>query len=267
MVSPHGMLDPWALQHSGWKKALAGWAYERRAWNAAACFHALNGQELDGIRAAGVRKPVAVIPNGVELPPPAPGRARGAHEPRRMLFLGRLHPKKNLHVLLEAWNGLPAVAKQGWRLTLAGWGDEAYRLQLTRAAGPDVEVLGAHYGPDKDALFRRASAFILPSLSEGLPMAVLEAWAYGLPVLMSRACNLTDGFKAGAALDSGTDDRHVARAIQSFFGMGPLRRADMGKKGRHLVESQFTWKAVVEKMDRTYAWLLQQADRPPWVVG
>ena len=267
MVSPHGMLDPWALRHSAWKKALAGWAYERRAWEAAACFHALNGQELDGIRAAGVRKPVAVIPNGVDLPAPTASRANDPGEPRRLLFLGRLHPKKNLHVLLQAWGGLPQAAKRGWRLTLAGWGDEAYQRQLAKAAGADVEILGAHYGPAKDALYRRASAFILPSLSEGLPMAVLEAWSYRLPVLMSRACNLTEGFEAGAALDSGVDHHHVARAIQAFLSLSPLRQADMGKKGRRLVEGQFSWKAVMEKMGRTYAWLLGQADRPSWVVG
>jgi poly(glycerol-phosphate) alpha-glucosyltransferase len=267
LISPHGMLDPWALRHSGWKKALATWAYERRSWQVAACFHALNLQELDAIRAAGIRGPVAVIPNGVDLPDTPPDPGRRSRCPRRLLFLGRLHPKKNVLGLLQAWNALGPLARRGWQLSIAGWGDRAYRQRLTKEAGEDVQILGAQFGPSKEELWEQASAFVLPSFSEGLPMAVLEAWAQRLPVLMSRECNLDAGFGSGAAVESGTSVKELTASLERFLGMTGPDLLAMGGRGRTLVEASFSWPSVTSRWMAVHQWLLGRAPKPDEVDG
>jgi poly(glycerol-phosphate) alpha-glucosyltransferase len=118
---------------------------------------------------------------------------------------------------------------------------------------PDVDVVffGSAFGKEKEALLRSAEAFILPSFSEGLPMSVLEAWAYGLPVVMTPECNLPEGFASGAALE-------IRNSAVGFEGMRTLiemtdqERAAMGLRGRRLVEERFTWSKVAAQMCRLY---------------
>jgi poly(glycerol-phosphate) alpha-glucosyltransferase len=114
---------------------------------------------------------------------------------------------------------------------------------------------GPAFGKVKEALLRSAEAFILPSFSEGLPMSVLEAWAYGLPVVMTPECNLPEGFVSGAALE-------IRNSAGDFEGMRILiemtdqERAAMGMRGRCLVEENFTWPKVAAQMRQLYEELL-----------
>ncbi len=142
IISPHGMLDPWALRNSGAKKKFARWLFENRNLNSASCLHALCRSEAESLRALGFRNPICIIPNGVHLPaeqgsdalPPwADAFETGT---KVLLFLGRLHPKKGLDPLLQAWMAIPETELQrsGWRLAIAGWGDNAYTRQLIQLA-------------------------------------------------------------------------------------------------------------------------------------
>ncbi len=290
VVSPHGMLDGWALAHSRWKKLLAGVAFERRHLREAACLHALCRPEAVSIRDYGARNPIAVIPNGVDLP-----SEEGVEIERReggrktLLFLGRLHPKKGLAGVLEAWAALGSRAVEGWRLEIAGWDQGGHEAELKRLAsdlgvgwadvrgregedgrGSDdgaasVVFSGPAFGGVKDGLLRRADAFILPSFSEGLPMSVLEAWAYRLPVLMTDYCNLPEGFAAGAARRIGTDAESIGAGLRALFAETGDGLREMGGKGRALVESRFTWRQVAEQMGEVYRWVLGNGLRPSCV--
>jgi len=157
-------------------------------------------QERRHIRDYGLRNPVCVIPNGVDLPEDhqapvlPPWSDRIPADAKVLLYLGRLHPKKGLPNLLQAWSmARRAVLAQArdWHLGIAGWdqgGHEADLRAQVSAAGLSkcVHFLGPQFGAGRAAAYRNAQAFILPSFSEGLPMAVLEAWAHSLPVLMTR---------------------------------------------------------------------------------
>ncbi len=269
LIAPHGMLDPWALRNSAWKKRLAGWAYQSAHLKRAACLHALCESEAVAMRAFGLRNPVCVIPNGIEPPPAAiAGRApwedavpEGA---KVLLYLGRLHPKKNLASLLRAWRivaGNSARRSDEWRLVLAGWDQGGYAGQLESLAlelgvEGSVHIVGPQYGEAKHASFRRASAFVLPSLSEGLPMAVLEAWSHGLPVLMTAECNLPEGLQAGAALALSTEAAGIAGALADFFGMPEGTRSRMGTCGKALVRQRHDWRVIAEQLIAVYKWVL-----------
>ncbi|MCO5068983.1 MAG: glycosyltransferase [Kiritimatiellae bacterium] len=270
IVSPHGMLDPWALRNSGWKKKIAERAYERAHLEGAACLHALCESEASSLRAFGLRNPICVLPNGVDLPDvsrppaPAPWSARFSTDLPVMLFLGRLHPKKGLTPLLRAW---ATIRDSGWRLAIAGWDQGGHRAELEKLArelrvDEQILFLGPLHGAQKEAAYRSASAFILPSFSEGLPMAILEAWAYGVPVLMTEACNLPEGFAADAAWLVHTEERELARELQSFFSMSVEDRRAMGQRARDLAAGTFEWPRIATEMAAVYRWAIGSGEKP-----
>jgi poly(glycerol-phosphate) alpha-glucosyltransferase len=277
LVTPHGMLDPWAVRGAAWKKRLVGWWFENAHLAGAACLHALTEAEARAIRSYGLRNPICVVPNGVDLqartPPPPPSWAGKAEKDRKLLlFLGRLHPKKGLESLLAAWRDVQSTAgARDWVLVVAGWGQARHQQQVRRIAaaqgvGDTLRFVGPQFDRDKAASFARADAFVLPSLSEGLPVAVLEAWSYGLPVLMTAACNLPEGFAAGAALAIGADRAGIAAGLRQLFAMSDAERRAMGARGRALVRARFTWRQVGEQMTSVYEWVLGGGPPPSCVL-
>ena len=247
VVTPHGMLDPWAVRNAAWKKRLVGWWFEDAHLAGAACLHALADSEARAIRSFGLRNPICVIPSGVDPPEPAPRAlptwAAEAGGRRVLLFLGRLHAKKGLLNLVRAWAEVqadPAAGLADWVLVIAGWDQGGHEAQLRRlidelGAAATVRVVGPQFGDDKAASLAFADAFVLPSLSEGLPIAVLEAWSFGLPVLMTDACNLPEGFAAGAALRTEPEPVRIAEALRHLMAMSEADRQAMGARGRDLV--------------------------------
>jgi glycosyltransferase involved in cell wall biosynthesis len=271
VVTPRGMLDPWTLQRSAWKKQVIGRLFENEHIRRAACLRALTAAEAEAFRAHGLTNPIAVVPNGVEIDADGSVTARAGGTPV-LLFLGRLDPKKGVEELLKAWAMVQARAiGAGWRLQVTGWGDASYVSRLQHLAdelslGATVSFTGPLYGAEKALAFRNASGFILPSFSEGLPMAVLEAWSWGLPVLMTAECNVAEGFAAGAALRITPEPHAIARSLVEFLAMSDRERRAMGAAGRRLVENRFTWARVATEMHAVYDWILGSGPRPSIVA-
>jgi poly(glycerol-phosphate) alpha-glucosyltransferase len=277
LVSAHGMLEPWALRRSAWKKRLARLLFEDRNLRGATCLHAANPAELRAIRAFGLANPVAVIPNGVALPalgtaPPPPAWRRDLPEDARvLLFLGRLHPKKGLVELVEGWGRLEAAERGPWHLVLAGWDEAGLAAGLAARArasglGDRVHLVGPQLGPEKAATLAHAEGFVLPSHSEGMPVAVLEAWAHGLPVVMTPACNLPMGFAAGAALSTEPAPEAIARSLRELLALPAERRRAMGEAGRRLAAERFAWEQVAAGFTAVYRWLLGSGTAPACVA-
>lgn len=273
IVSPHGMLDGWALGISRLKKLAARVLFENRHLGGATCLHALTCEEEKALRAFGLTGPSSVIPNGVDLPgrmdPGAPPWAgRFPREAKVLLFLGRLHPKKNVAGLLQAVRILLQRGLLGdWGVAIAGWGQGGHDEELQALAaelglGTRVVFLGPLHGEQKSAAFRHAAAFVLPSHSEGLPMAVLEAWSYGLPVAMTTACNIPQGFEVGAAKEIATSPGVLASTLGEFLGYEVDELLRMGKRGRLLVEQDYSWPVVAERFLEVYRWTLHGGPPP-----
>jgi glycosyltransferase involved in cell wall biosynthesis len=269
LVSPHGMLDPWALGNSRWKKVLSGHLFENRHLRNAACIQALCDSEAESIRRCGWRNPLCLIPNGIDLPGegsyPVPRWVQEQARGRKiLLYLGRIHPKKGLTNLVEAWRLLrldQGRQLDGWLLAIAGWGQGECESELKKQVqdaglADDILFIGPQFGAAKSAAYHAASAFILPSFSEGLPMVVLEAWAFGLPVLMTPECNIPEGYARGASLGIRTDPGDIARGIRELMAMAPGERQTMGLNGYRLVEERFTWSQVAGEIQAVYGWLL-----------
>ncbi|HTB34244.1 MAG TPA: glycosyltransferase [bacterium] len=279
MVSPHGMLDPWALKNSRWKKAVTNVLFQRENLERAACMRSLCVSETESVRLLGLKQPICQIPNGVDLPAPGPGGpapwAKDLKPGSRVLYtIGRMHPKKGLPALIEAFSRVQkagAKGSQDWVLVLAGWdqlGHEQHLKDLVKERGMEQKILfpGPLFGQAKADAFRASEAFVLPSFSEGLPVAVLEAWSYGLPVLMTPECNLPEGFAKGAAVKVATDADSLERSLTAYFAEDPEAHRAMGAKGRELVEAQFTWKRIGKDMSDTYLWLIHGGPKPDCVI-
>jgi len=273
MISPHGMLDPWALANSAWKKRLAAAFFENANINSAACLHALNAPEADSIRAYGFTGPVCVIPNGIDLPaadeppPAAPWWTKTDPGVKTLLYLGRLHPKKNLPALMKAWSLLDPEARKRWRLVIAGWAEHDHHLALRRIAAAlhieaSVTFSGPVFGQDKKGAYHYCDGFALPSLSEGLPMVLLEAWACGKPILMTPQCNLPEGFEAGAAVRVEPDEESILTGLRALLAMSDAERQAMGAKGRELAVRRYAWPVIAAEMAGVYRWLAAGGPQP-----
>ncbi|MCB5425831.1 glycosyltransferase [Altererythrobacter sp. CC-YST694] len=271
VISPHGMLDPWIVSRGKLKKSIAMLAYERASWRRASCFHALTIDEANDIRAITGRDDSEIIPNAVEL---AGGEE---HRAPRALYLGRIHPKKNIGALIEGWRrARPVLQPLGARLEIAGWGAEEDVAQLREQIAADdlgdIAFLGPQFGPEKTALIGAARFLALPSHSEGLPMAIIEAWAQGTPTLMSRHCHLPEGYDAGAAMDCGTDPDEIAISLKEAFGQSQQEWQAMSQAASDLVRARFTPAVVAQRWGQTYSRLLgiaepQDADWRSSLVG
>lgn len=272
VLSTQGMLEPWARLNSAWKKRLAGELFEKRNVGSVSVIHCSRA-ELAGVREYVSDSKVAVIPNGTELPE-LPVKRSAPREPcltdkRNLLFFGRLHPKKGVAELIEAWallkkNDLKVFSD--WKLIVAGWDDGGHASRYISMANDlglsvdEIEFPGPKFGEAKAHLLGDADAFILPSYSEGFPMAVLEAWSYALPVFMTPECNIPEGFSENAAVRISNSPHEISAVLRDLLPSPDL--ADVGLAGRRLVEEKFSWPSVVSELSEVYEYLVGKAELP-----
>lgn len=272
IVNPHGMLDPWAVRQSTWKKRVALMLYEGDNLSRASCVRALCDAEADAIRQFGIKGPVCVIPNGVNLPDDTVKKAEPPWKDavdrgrRVLLFLSRVHPKKGLLNLLQAWADI-GEASRDWALVIAGPDEKRHAIQLqskTEALGlqHSVTILGPVFGAAKHQAFSNAAAVVLPSLSEGVPVAIQEAWAYRLPVLMTKHCNLSREAGQGAGIETEADPASLAEGLRALFSMSDADRRSMGLIGRRIVEDKFAWSTCGRQMLEVCDWLSNGGPQP-----
>lgn len=265
-VTPHGMLDPWCLGATPFKRlkkhAALAVAY-RRMLNNAAFLHVLNRDEQSLMSPLGLRPPTVVVPNGVFIEefadlPPRDAYAAGRHELGGrpfLLFLSRVHHKKGLDLLAE---GFARVAPEYPDLHLVVAGPDDGALAPLRAQAESlgiaarVHAVGPLYGREKLAALTGAAALCLTSRQEGFSMAVTEAMAARVPVIVSDQCHFPEVSASGAGYVVPLDPAAIAHAIRGVMA-SPEHRESMGAAGRSLVESRFTWPAIAASLCESYA--------------
>jgi poly(glycerol-phosphate) alpha-glucosyltransferase len=295
VISPRGMLDPWALQNSALTKKIAAFLFERKHLARAHCLHALTKQESNVFRNFGLKNPIAIIPNGIDLPLRDGSILSGSEVPwfnhiskgqKVLLFLSRIHPKKGLINLLKA---LAAILKSNapnatdWVLCIAGWDQDGHEKELKNLAtelklrwtdcrkssisvANTVLFLGPQFKDAKATCYSSATAFILPSFSEGFPMVILEAWAYGKPVLMTPECNLPEGFEVGAAIPISSDTAGITDGLRILMDSTEAELKNIGENGRRLVAEKFTWPKIAAEVKKMYHWVLGGGTKPDSII-
>jgi len=268
IIAPRGMLSPVALSFSRRKKRVIWRLAQGAVVRGAACIHATSEAEYQDVRAAGIFNPVAVIPNGIDLPmqDEKVTWARGAE--RIVLSLGRIHPKKGLDRLLRAWAKVEAEIP-GWRLRIVGPAemghDEALRALVKEFGLSRVTIEDAIYGGDKLRAYRGADLFVLPTLNENFGLTVAESLAAGTPVISTTGAPWsgleTEG--CGWWIDQGVEP--LAASLATAMAQPRWALKAMGAKGRAWMERDFSWMRVAGDMLDVYSWLTKSTGAPPTI--
>lgn len=264
IVSPRGMLSTWALGFRRWKKSVAWQLYQRRDLADATLIHVTSAAEAAEVRARGLLHPIAVIPNGVDLPPAGLVRSPREDGTRRALFLSRIHPVKGVLVLVEAWS---RVRPSDWKLTIAGPDDAGHLTEVKAAVAQHglsacIELTGAVNDASKWLLYASSDLFILPTFSENFGVAIAEALASALPVITTTGApwpGIT-AHRCGWRTDPGVDA--LERALREATASTDDRLRQIGQRGRDFVITNFSWGRISEDMKAVYQWLLQHGERP-----
>lgn len=269
VISTHGMLEPWARRYHAMRKRVGSWLYHDDFLRRASCLHATSEQECRNIRKLGFHTPIALIPLGVEIPKAAVERA--GDRPRRILFLSRFHPKKGLDMLVSAW-GRVAHEFPGWQLILRGYDENGYMQTVesmaSRSPARSSIVVGHEAeGETKEALFRDADIFVLPSYSENFGFVVVEALARQVPVITTTGTPWQVVSEQGCGWWVSATPDGIAGALRLAMSTPPAQLADMGAKGRALVEREFSIGATVDKLVRVYQWVAGGAEQPSYVIS
>lgn len=195
-----------------------------------------------------------VVQNAVPLPPePAGARAPGA--PFQLLFLGLIGDRKGLFDLLDA---VEILVGQGYDVRLdVGGNGEIERLERRLAASPELKARVRFLGwvtPDqrREACLA-AHAFALPSYAEGMPMSILEAMSYGLPIVSTPVGGIPELVEEGfnGHLVSPGDSAAMAAGLRGMIE-DEAQRAEMGRRSRHIIESRFDFASHVAKIGQIY---------------
>jgi glycosyltransferase involved in cell wall biosynthesis len=255
IVSPHGMLEPWIRSRSRKLKGAVSTLYQDRFLRQAAGFHLLTDKERDDVAEFSIGQPAKIVRNFAQ-PFVSDGEKPGWWKPEFdgravYLFLGRIHEKKGCMELMDAWARLSAEDpdfRDSSLLVFCGWNDgitgfEAKAEALGRNFGNAV-FAGPQYGPDKNRSMSVARYFMLPSKSEGLPMAVLEAWAAGIPAILTPECNLAIGFERGAAFRTGFTPETIYPALKAAHALPAQEWQVASACARALVADEFSEESV-----------------------
>ena len=269
VISPRGMLDPWALSVKKWKKRLGMFLYQRSDLKYAVAFHATAELEASNIRAQGLKQPIFIAPNGVDVPDDiekvevAIGRseiAEGLHRDRQRtaIFLGRLHPGKGLLSLAEAW---ACVKPQGWTMRIVGpdaYGHKAEVLAKLDELGIRDQWQFVDMVDDKIKWQEYAAAELLvhPSVSENFGITIAEGLFAGLPVIATKGTPWRDLLerRCGWWIDVGI--KPLVKALAEATKISDDERKAMGMRGSSLAREKYSWPSIAIVMERGYRQIL-----------
>jgi len=266
IISPRGMMEPWAFAYNAWKKKIAWRLWQKQALENATAFCATSFQEAESIRKLGFCQPIAIIPNGVDLLSDPPKKSANIAT-RYALFLSRIHPKKGLLNLVDAWS---QIQPMGWKVIIAGPDENGHQNEVQQKIdayelSDFFEFVGSVEGELKKQLYRDASLFILPTFSENFGIVVAESLACGTPVITTKGAPwqglLTNN--CGWWIDVGVDP--LAEAIKHATSLSDIELLEMGQRGRDYVAREFGWDDIGKKMVKFYEWIIYGGVAPYFV--
>lgn len=273
VLSPHGALEAWALQHKRAKKTVAWYLYQKRLVNGADLVVVNSQLEYESVRRLGCRAPIAVVEHGVDIPLRCQEIPAAPVLHRRALFLSRINPKKGVIELLRAWRDSRARRELGFSLSIYGnCDDEDYGREVHRALeeldlGDSVVVGGPVYGNDKWRVFDEHDFFVLPSFSENFGIVVLEALYAGLPVITTTGMPWAHLEAEGLGVTVAPNADAVRAAIDQFAeaAVADSGRTERRKAARRYVEKNYTWDAIANKYALIYRWLIKEGGEPEYI--
>ena len=266
VCSPRGTLSKWALSQSSWKKKIVLALGQQKALNTVDCFHATAEQEYDEIKEAGYPNiPCTVIPNGIDIPE-LPERKEKKY--KQLTFMSRIHAKKGIDNLIEAWVSLQDTF-QTWELAIVGPDNNDYARAMKELAkkigARRLTFTGEIKGQRKIDLLTNSDLFVLPTHSENFGMVVAEALACAVPVICTKGApwsGLVDN-DAGWWIDIGVEP--LQNELTKAMNLSEIDRATMGENGREWMKRDFSWDEIAKDMIKTYEWLIHNTEKPNFI--
>ncbi|MEH6836215.1 MULTISPECIES: glycosyltransferase [Falsihalocynthiibacter] len=265
IVTPRGMLDPWARNNSHLKKRIAAAIFENAHLRGARCLRATAEMEAQHFRDMGLSNPIAIVPNAMALPELA---TRTEGPLRQVLFLSRLHPKKGIDLLLKSWSTLTARFPD-WELVIAGIDEGGHEADMKLLAAKlkleRVRFVGAKHGAEKEMQYRNADLFVLPTHAENFGLVVAEALAQETPVITTKNAPWAglQEHDCGWWIELSQDE--LTETMQQAMSTGPEVLKEMGRRGRKWVERDFGREEVASRMRDVYLWITRGTQKPDHV--
>ena len=272
ILTPRGMLEPWSLEQGKLKKQLALKLFQYKDLAKASCIHATAPMEVESIRTLGLKNPIAMIPNGVqidEFPSILPEKST---QKKKILFLSRIHVKKGIENLIEAWSLIDEKNRSDWKIEIVGNGDDVYIQTLKeeinfKKLSSQIEIKKPVFGEEKIKLFREASLFVLPTFSENFGIVIAEALASYTPVITTKGTPWEDlnDFNCGWWIEIGV--KSLKETIEQAINLNENKLLEMGVNGRKLIEDKYSMDSVGKQMLELYEWVLSnKKDNKPKFV-
>jgi glycosyltransferase involved in cell wall biosynthesis len=268
IVSPRGTMSSWAMNSGSYFKKIFWYLLQKPSIKSAVCFHATAFHEYNDIRRLGFQQPIAIIPNGVDIPFTFEKKIK---ENNTLLFLGRINPVKGIDLLLRAWKTLQ-VRFPNWKLLIVGddagyYSSSGYLAKMkslaTDLALRRVEFYGPLYGEAKWKTYFEAELFVLPTYSENFGMSVAEALASGTPSIVSKGAPWSDLeiHGAGSWVEIGLDP--LINALEINMSHSPELLREMGARGREWMIRDYSWAKIGNQMSAVYEWVTDTSKTIP----
>jgi glycosyltransferase involved in cell wall biosynthesis len=281
VISPRGSLLPKRLRKSAWKKRIAAQFRDKPLLTSAAVAHATSDAEAEAVRQFGYRGPIAVIPNGIGMPPVATDAERAAarrwfeaRHPevsgrRILLFMSRIEPTKGAMTLAKAWTQLAPLFPD-WTLIIAGPDERGHANDvvevLTSGGVASRTVLaGPLYDDDRESGYLAAELFVLPTESENFGMVIAEALAHRVPVVTTHGAPWRDLVTKRCGWWVKADLEHVREALATGMALPADELQRMGVRGQEWIGRAYCWDTVAAQAHAVYAWSLGAGPRPPYL--
>lgn len=254
IISPHGMLEKFALKKGARKKAVFLLIYRLFSIYIKLHVHCLTEVEAKQAEEKLNTRNIHLVPNGVSLQTYG---QKQMDSKLKLVFLSRIHPKKGLDRLLR----FAAVLKSNeldFSLTIYGFGEKIYideiNAKITELALEKHVVLGgAVFDEKKFDILREADYLVLPSFSEGLPLVILESWSVGTPSIHTKNCNLNIGFTEGAAFDF--ENMECPLLVSYWFSLLQENKIKMSLSAYDLCRSKFDINDIMQRHEDFYSFL------------
>lgn len=274
VISPHGMLYPEALARSKWKKHIVEWLWFNQDISQATAFHVTCEQEMKYVRDYGYRGPIAVIGNPVSIPDYLSGinhriTTDNSHI-RKIGFLGRLHPRKQVERIFQGVARLPLNDQKQFRIIVIGSGSPEYERFLNEEAAllgirHLVEFKGFLSGKSKFEQLADIDALFVPSDMENFGMIVPEALLVNTPVMASTGTpwQILEEERCGWWRPASAES--IAGVLREILAATPGELRGMGRRGAEMVRRHYAAPIIAAKMLALYRWILSGGEKPEFV--